>query len=68
MTKKIIRISQVMAKTGLGRSTIYHLLKSDKKFPRSISLGSRSVGWIEAEVDKWIDSKINKDLDSDLND
>jgi prophage regulatory protein len=27
-------------------------------FPHSISLGLRSIGWIESEVQAWIDSKI----------
>jgi len=53
----IIRLSVVTSKTGLSRSYIY-LLMSQGKFPTSISLGPRAVGWIEAEVDQWITNKI----------
>jgi prophage regulatory protein len=39
--------------TGLARSTIYKYIK-EGLFPKPISLGSRSVGWIQSEVEEWI--------------
>ena len=39
------------------RSTIYVRLDQGR-FPRPVSLGSRAVGWIEAEVDEWIRERI----------
>lgn len=50
---KVIRLQQVMEKTGLGRSTIYKYV-SESWFPKPISLGGRSVGWLEDEVSEWI--------------
>ena len=53
----ILRISDVTARTGLPRSSIY-LKISLGEFPQPISLGTRAVGWISNEVDAWIDSRI----------
>ena len=57
MTKSILRLPQVMARTGLSRSTIY-LRISKGQFPRPISLGGRAVGWIEEEIDSWLEEQI----------
>ncbi|MCC7681081.1 AlpA family phage regulatory protein [Janthinobacterium sp. FW305-128] len=52
----ILRIEDVMARTGLSRSMIYKL-QSAQEFPKSISLGERAVGWSQADVDIWISKK-----------
>lgn len=57
--KKIIRLVDVMARTGLSRSNIY-LQMSEDRFPKSIAIGLRSVGWLEHEIDEWIDIQIAK--------
>jgi prophage regulatory protein len=59
MEYKIIRISDVKAKTCLSRSTIY-LRMAEGKFPQQISLGSRAVGWINSEVIDWIEHQISE--------
>ena len=59
MEYKIIRISEVKAKTGLSRSTIY-LRMAEGKFPQQISLGSRAVGWTNSEVIDWIEHQISE--------
>ncbi len=56
---KILRFPIVIEKTGLSRSTIY-LKVSKGDFPKPISLGPNSVGWLEAEIDKWINSKVSE--------
>ena len=56
-SKNILRLPQVIKKTGRGRASIYaDIVKG--VFPEPISLGERSVGWLESEVDGWIDSRI----------
>ena len=50
---RFLRLPEVLARTGLSRSTIYMRLDQGR-FPRPVSLGTRAVGWIEAEVDEWI--------------
>ena len=54
---RFLRISAVEALTGLSRTTIKVRL-AEGHFPRPVSLGSRAVGWIEAEVDEWIRKQI----------
>jgi len=49
----LIRIYQVKQRTGLSRSTIYERIKLGR-FPSPIRLGSRSVAWIESEVESWL--------------
>ncbi len=55
--KTIWRLPEVMARSGLPRSTIYHKMSLDE-FPQSINLGIRSVGWIAEEVEEWIEERI----------
>ena len=57
MTRKIMRLPQVKERTGLSRSSIYAFMKANQ-FPASISLGIRSVGWIEESIDNWIDARV----------
>ena len=54
---RFLRLPEVLARTGLSRSTIYVRLDQGR-FPRPVSLGGRAVGWIEAEVDEWIRQRI----------
>lgn len=54
---RIMRLTEVIHSTGLCRSAIYQLI-SEGNFPRSVSLGGRSVGWVSTEVEDWICSKI----------
>jgi len=53
---KVKRIKWVMEVTGLPRSTLYHYMKLSR-FPKSIKLGERSVGWFEDDVLDWISSR-----------
>ncbi|MDE0100425.1 MAG: AlpA family transcriptional regulator [Truepera sp.] len=54
---RFLRLPEVLARTGLSRSTIYVRLDQGR-FPRPVSLGARAVGWIEAEVDEWMRERI----------
>lgn len=53
--QKILRLPMVVNLTGLSRSTIYAMLKNGK-FPQSVKLGTRSVGWYEADIQSWLAS------------
>ncbi len=53
----ILKLPSVKERTGLSRSAIYlKISKSD--FPEPISLGSRSIGWVEHEITEWIEQRI----------
>ena len=54
---KLIRLNRVIDCTGMARSTIYKYM-ADGSFPRPVSLGSRSVAWVESEVYEWINNRI----------
>ena len=54
---RFLRLPEVLARTGLSRSTIYVRLDQGR-FPRPVSLGARAVGWVEAEVDDWMRERI----------
>jgi len=64
MSKRIIRLKEVIDKTSLSSATIYRKMDSksdlhDPEFPQKVSLGGRAVGWVESEVDEWIERQIS---------
>lgn len=56
MTARILRLADVRACTGLGRSSIYRLM-SEGRFPPPVKLTDRAVGWREEEITTWIQSR-----------
>ena len=56
---RLVRLREVMARTGLSRSTIY-VMMAEGRFPKPVPLGERSVGWIESELEEWLRSRIAK--------
>ncbi|EKT4567913.1 AlpA family transcriptional regulator [Pseudomonas sp. BO3-4] len=54
---RILRMKTVIEITGLARSTVYKYV-AEGIFPKPISLGGRSVGWLESEVHSWIRSRL----------
>ena len=57
MSHTILRLPDVIHQTGLSRSSIY-LRIANHEFPQSISLGGRSVGWLQQDIDEWVVEKI----------
>lgn len=58
-----LRLKQVIAITGLSRSTIYSMLDEnsssyDPDFPKQVKIGKKSVAWVEHELDQWICKRI----------
>ncbi|KJW23221.1 dipicolinate synthase [Escherichia coli] len=58
MSNNLLRLSDVMRRTGYGRAWIYRLI-SLGRFPKPVKIGSRSVAFIESEVDEWINQRID---------
>lgn len=59
MSNTIIRLPAVKNKTGLARSTIYLQIKQGT-FPKPVSLGGRTVGWVESEIETWVTDHIEE--------
>jgi prophage regulatory protein len=57
INKKILRLPEVIDRTGNSRSTIYAQIKN-QQFPPPINLGVRAVGWLENEINEWIENRI----------
>lgn len=56
----LLRLHEVIARTGLSRSTIY----ATPDFPKPVPLTRRTVGWSSAEIDEWIQGRIAARTDS----
>ncbi|WP_427121026.1 helix-turn-helix transcriptional regulator [Pseudomonas aeruginosa] len=48
-----------MRLTGLGRSTVYKVMK-EGSFPGSVALGDKAVAWVESEVQEWILARLRE--------
>lgn len=56
----LLRLPDVLARTGLSRSTIYSLIPKGE-FPPSVPLlGSRTVAWTSTSIDEWISERLNQ--------
>jgi prophage regulatory protein len=53
---RLLRLTEVMALTGLSRMTIWRLEKSGE-FPARRQLGHHSIAWLESDVHGWIESR-----------
>lgn len=58
-TTRLIRLTEVMNRTGYGKAWIYRLI-SEGHFPTKIKIGSRAVAFIESEIDDWIQAIIDE--------
>ena len=52
----LMRLPQVVAETGLSRSTIYKMINAGE-FPRPMKLGERINGWRGQDIAQWIESR-----------
>jgi prophage regulatory protein len=52
--QRLIRLREVLAKTGRSRSAVY----ADPTFPRVIKLSARASAWLEVEIDAWIAERV----------
>jgi prophage regulatory protein len=46
---RLMRLKEVMDATSLARSTVYKYIAAGR-FPEPVSLGGRSVAWVQDEV------------------
>lgn len=53
----LIRLPEVLKRTGFSRPWVYKLLKQ-KRFPPPIKIGGWAIAFVESEVNDWIDQQI----------
>lgn len=57
MSLQILRLPKVQAQTGFSRSGLYKAI-AEGSFPSQISLGPRSVGCVETEINAVISARV----------
>lgn len=56
-TRRFIKRQEVESITGLSCTEIYRRIAAGA-FPKQVTLGPKSVVWIEAEIMAWCDARI----------
>ncbi|GAB3473960.1 helix-turn-helix transcriptional regulator [Azotobacter salinestris] len=57
--RRIMRLPEVKAATGFGRTKIYELMK-EGRFPKARRIAcSNASGWDSLEVEAWIDEQLD---------
>ena len=67
MQDKMLRPPEVMARTGLSRTTIWRHVRAGT-FPAPLVLGKASIGWPESAIKKWLDSRPRRTYSSEAPD
>ena len=55
----LLRLPQVRARVGLGRSTIYAAVAAGT-FPRPVAIGARAIAWPSSSIDAWVADKVRR--------
>jgi prophage regulatory protein len=56
-----LRLPQVKARTGLGKTKIYEL-QAAGDFPMRVKITAYAVGWVEEQVDAWCDKRLELNI------
>lgn len=59
---RFLRMSEIQARTGVSRTTIYNWV-AEGRFPPPVRLGTRAIGWPEPEFEEWSRERIEKSRD-----
>jgi prophage regulatory protein len=54
--ERVLRLAALLAVLDISAPTLWRRVK-DKSFPQPISLGGRSIGWLQSEVNAWIKAR-----------
>ena len=54
--ERILRLPALLAAIDISAPTLWRRVK-DKSFLQPISLGGRSIGWLQSEVNEWIKTR-----------
>jgi prophage regulatory protein len=54
----ILRLPDVLKRIGLGRATLYRLIRTGA-FPPALKLSPSAIGWRASDIDRWIAERVN---------
>ncbi|QIA76061.1 helix-turn-helix transcriptional regulator [Rodentibacter caecimuris] len=57
--ERFLKFEEVIARTGLAKTTIYKRMAAGL-FPQNINLGGRRVVWLESEINEWMQQQIER--------
>jgi prophage regulatory protein len=55
--RRVLRLPEVISKTGLCRDTVYRLGRQGGGFPKPIKISERASGWFEDELDAYLERR-----------
>ena len=53
---RVFRLPEVVRLTGASRQSIYRWM-GEGRFPKSIEIGVRAIGWRESDLKDWLESR-----------
>lgn len=56
---RILRLPQVMLRTGFSKSSIYSKAARGE-FPRPVKIGEAASGWIESEIERFLRARVRE--------
>ncbi len=65
MQDQMLRAPQVMARTGLSRTTIWRRVRAGT-FPAPVQLGENSIGWPASEITAWLGERPRRNYGAEL--
>ena len=54
---RIIRLTTVLSRTGLSRSTIYRKI-AEGTFPAQLRISVNGAGWRESDINRWVANRV----------
>ena len=54
---RIVRLSTVLDRTGLSRSTIYRKI-AEGTFPAQLRISINGAGWRESDINRWVENPV----------
>lgn len=55
--ERLIDFKEALSRNRTKKSWAYELIKQNR-FPKPVKIGSRSIAFVESEIDAWIDARI----------
>ena len=54
--ERLMRQNEVIARTGLGRTTVWRK-EQEGTFPKRRRITDSTIGWLESEISEWIETR-----------